>query len=172
MPLIVEDGSGKTDANSYADLTELSAYLTARGMASFTGLASDSAREAATLRAMRWLENHYRQRWQGRRSNQRQALAWPRYNVQDQDGFVIESDEIPQVLKDALAEAAEREAQSAGSLAPDLARGGAVQQEVKKVGPIETSTTYFAHASSTKKFPIIDEMLGTLLCNSSKVYRT
>ena len=166
MSLIVEDGSAKDSAQSYLDVTAVSAYLSARGMTSFTGLASDTLREAAILRGMRWLENRYRSRWKGRRTTNTQSLTWPRYGVKDADGWTIEHDVIPQLVKDALCEAAEREAAEAGSLSPDLERGGQVQSEKDVVGPIESSKTYFAGAPATTTFPAIEDMLRSLIGGS------
>lgn len=174
MALEVEDGSGKSNAESYVSVTDCSTYCTNMGLTAFTGLATDALREAAIRRAMRWIEGRYRTRWNGRRSTIEQALAWPRYGVVDADDFLIEHTVVPQAVKDAVCEAAEREAASAGSLAPDLARGGAVQQESKKVGPIETSTTFFEGAPNTKTFPIIDGMVKHLVAGvmNGKVVRT
>lgn len=53
MALIVEDGTGVTDANTYADLATVRAYASARGV---TLSADDAALEAHVLRSMDYLD--------------------------------------------------------------------------------------------------------------------
>jgi len=175
MALEVEDGTGKSNAESYISVSDCETYLTNRGMTNFTGLATTPLKEAALRRAMRWIEFNFRTQWRGRRAHEGQALAWPRYGVNDQDGWRISHEEIPQALKDATCEAAEREADEAGSLSPDLERGGATKEESSQVGPIKETKVYFDRASNTKRFPIVEAMLEPFVQDmggSVATYRT
>lgn len=176
MALVVEDGTAKSNAQTYISAADCTTYLTARNASSaFVALATDALKEAALLRAMRYIENHFRGKWRGRRVDEDQALAWPRYSVTDQDDYTIEHTTIPQVLKDAVCEAAEREATTTDSLEPDLERGGAVKRERKKVGPLETETEYMDGAAPRKTYPVIDHMLSFLAMTKSwniKAHRT
>lgn len=98
MALIIEDGTAKSDAQSYISAIDFTAYATARG---FTlTAATDAAKEAILLRAMDWLEQ---QPFKGYKHTQAQALQWPRYGVTI-DGYVIETNVIPQLLIDAQCE--------------------------------------------------------------------
>lgn len=77
MAIVVEDGTGLPNANSYVSVAEASAFLTMRALNAFTGLADDAAREAALVNATDWLTSAYD--WHGVRKLDTQALAWPRY---------------------------------------------------------------------------------------------
>jgi hypothetical protein len=78
MPtLVVEDGTGLSTANcvySYADAT---AYHLARGNAAWAA-ATQTDCEEAIIAGWQYIENKYRTRWKGSRTNREQALAWPR----------------------------------------------------------------------------------------------
>lgn len=94
--IVVEDGTGKTDANSYVSEAELSTYATDRGV-TISGAAS-----VLLIQAMDYIEQ---QPFQGEKHTETQALQWPRAWVVI-DGFAVNSDEIPQLLKDCVCEAA------------------------------------------------------------------
>lgn len=156
--IIVEDGSGKADANSYLTASAVVDYLEAQGiLTGFVALA-DANRPGVLLRAMRWLESEYRNRWKGTRADIDQALAWPRVGVQDQDGYTIDADVVPQAVKDAVCLAAERESAGVGTLDPDQERGGMVTQET--IGPLSVSYAKGAPAGTT--FPAITNLLTGL----------
>lgn len=91
MALIVEDGSGKTDSNSYATVAELDSYASLRGIT--LTAADDSAKEVLLIKAMDYLES-LQGSYKGIKSNQYQFLQWPRYNVWI-DSYYISSDSIP-----------------------------------------------------------------------------
>jgi hypothetical protein len=133
MALIVEDGTGKDDAESYVSVAETDAYHTARGNTTWTGDAS--AKEAALRRATQFIDTTYRRRWPGSRVNGRaQSLDWPRTDVVDGGGNDVDDASIPPEIWQATAEAALRELISPGSLTPDVVAGQRVVQ--KTVGPI------------------------------------
>jgi hypothetical protein len=158
MPLTVEDGTGKADADAYVSLAGCAAYATARGLA-FTS--SDALKEQAIVRATAWLDGRYRQRWQGyRRYGRNQALDWPRLEVVDETAReAIEGNELPAEVVRATCEAAIRELAVPNSLNPDLERGGAVQR--LKAGSVEIE--YSAGAPAITTYRIIDELLAPLL---------
>ena len=81
MSLICEDGSGKSDSESYISVADASSYHTARGNTAWAALATDALREAALRRATDYMRQAYRSRWQGYKVNEDQALDWPRYDV-------------------------------------------------------------------------------------------
>ena len=95
MAIIVEDGTGKTDANSYVDLAALTAYATDRGLTLTGG-------EELLYKAMDYIEGL---NFAGEKYTEEQALQWPRTGVYLY-GFSVDVDEIPQLLKDGQMEAA------------------------------------------------------------------
>lgn len=96
MALIQEDGTGKEDAQTYATAAELSTYATLRGL-TVSGTAED-----LLAQAMDYIEA---QPFKGNKGSKAQALQWPRTGVVV-DSYAINSNEIPQLLKDAQMEAA------------------------------------------------------------------
>ncbi|GAA0907681.1 hypothetical protein GCM10009552_15940 [Rothia nasimurium] len=75
--LIIEDGTGKPDAESYATAEDLAMYAAKRGV---TVPDDDAAREVLLVKAMDKL-GEYDARWLGCRASATQALAWPRKDV-------------------------------------------------------------------------------------------
>jgi len=104
LTLVVETGSGASNSNSYASVADGDSYHDAHLYGTAWTNATTAKKETALAMATRTLDDHVA--WDGRRSNEGQALGWPRQNVHDYDNYRIDSDEIPQSLKDATAEMA------------------------------------------------------------------
>lgn len=88
MPLIIEDGTGLPDAQSYATAAQLQDYAAARGVT----LTDDP--EHLLMRAMDYAGTL---QFAGRRASRDQALQWPRTNAVI-DGYYVDSDVIPSEL--------------------------------------------------------------------------
>lgn len=97
MTLIVEDGTGIDNANSYVTLAEARAYALARGV---TLSATDSVVEILVIKAMDYLESLDSQ-FKGVRKTDTQELSWPRDYVYRNDTG-SEYPAIPKELKNAL----------------------------------------------------------------------
>ena len=76
MTLIIEDGTGKPDAESYASAEDLAMYAVKFGV---TIPAEVPAQEALLRRAALAMDG---MTWKGRKFNSEQALAWPRRGVE------------------------------------------------------------------------------------------
>lgn len=94
--IIVEDGTGKTDSNSYASAADLATYAADRGV---TISGTDTI---LLIQAMDYIEQ---QPFKGEKNTKEQALLWPRINVWI-DGFTVSNTEIPLLLKESQLEAA------------------------------------------------------------------
>ena len=154
MTLIVEDGSGKSDSESYISVADASSYHTARGNTAWAALATDALREAALRRATDYMRQAYRSRGQGYKVNEDQALDWPRYDV-EVEGYAIDSDIVPTEVKNACAELALRA--SAADLNPDLTQGVARE----KVGQIEVE--YDKASPQFTRYRAIDAIISPYL---------
>jgi len=98
--IVIEDGTGKANSNSYVSETDLGTYATDRG---FTLAAStDPLKADLLIRAMDYLEL---QPFMGVKYTDAQALQWPRYGVTI-DHYYVDVDAIPQLLIDSLCELA------------------------------------------------------------------
>lgn len=79
----VEDGSGLSNSNSYASVSDADDYIALRGL---TGWATtQSTKEAALVKATDWLDANYRMLFSGVTSKTTQALCWPRSYAYYQD---------------------------------------------------------------------------------------
>lgn len=101
MTLIVEDGTGLNNANSYISVADCGLYHDKMGNTLWTG--SDSAKEVALRRATQYIDNNYR--FIGYIKEETQSLSWPRYGAIDYDGRTFD-DIVPQKIKDAVSELA------------------------------------------------------------------
>lgn len=90
----VEDGTSKSDGNSYVTAAQLATYAADRNV-TLSGTNGDPTE--ILFKAMDWIEG---QSFQGTKYRADQPLQWPRVDVWV-DGYLQDSDVIPQLLKDA-----------------------------------------------------------------------
>lgn len=90
--MIVEDGSGILNANSYVDINFVDAYATARGRIAWTDITVDATKEAAIIAATDYMENRFGWRFLGQRkyNYQKRAKATFTMNTQPTTGDVVE----------------------------------------------------------------------------------
>lgn len=160
MAIIVEDGTGKEDANSYTSVAFADAYFADRNVAEWTG--DEATKGAALVRATDYIDLRFGDQFLGRRQFTDQSLAFPRAADAPQD--------LPRALQRATAEYALRAL--SGALAPDLqtdASGVAVAARRSKVGPVEESVEYAnagganVTAALFRPYPAADALLAPLL---------
>jgi hypothetical protein len=94
--IVVEDGTGLANSNSYASEAQLATYAADRSV-TVTGAA-----DVLLITAMDYIEQ---QPFKGNKNTKEQALQWPRFSVWI-DSYSIDSDEIPLLLLEAQMEAA------------------------------------------------------------------
>ena len=147
MALIIEDGTGKIDAQSYATDAELTAYAAERGI---TVAGTNGTNEQILLKAMSHIEG---QSYIGYKKTREQALQWPRNDV-ELYGWDWPDDQIPSQMKSAQIETALQI--DAGSDPTET-----TDPDVKSESVGSLSVTYMDH-SSTKR-PKIDLALAGLI---------
>ena len=167
---VVEDGSGKTDANSYVSVADADTYHSNVTQSSDWSAASGSDKENALIVATEYLDAEYQGRWRGLRGSSTQALAWPRASVEDDDGFLLSPIEVPQKLKDACAWLALRVVLG-DELLGVVTEPGSVTSESFTVGPITESKTYASGRPHGYQYPKVEGLLRELLESASRVYR-
>ncbi len=100
LTLVVEDGTGLANANTFANQATALAILEATPFASaWTGVASGT-KDQCLAEASAWLS---RQMWDGVATTETQALAFPRTWLQTPDGYTIASDTVPTFVLQATA---------------------------------------------------------------------
>lgn len=171
MAITVEDGTGKADADSYLSVADADTYHTNHSNSSDWSGATTDAKERALRIATQYLDARYNSQWRGYKKTTTQALAWPRQNVVDEDGRVVDADSVPSKVADATAEMALREVQQTDALLVDVsAPSGSIIRKKEKVGPIEEETEYTA-GSTQKQYTLVDFMLRHLTGRSWRVRR-
>jgi len=168
---VVEDGTGKTDANSYITEAAADQYVenTSGDAAWLAGSQAD--KEKALRLATQYIDNEYRGRWVGIRTNADQALAWPRSNAFDQDGYAIESDEMPQQLLDATVEMA-LVSFGGTELAPSIEEFGTIKKESDGVGPLDSMVEYMGGKDPFVYYRTVEDLLSGLTTGGSELIRS
>lgn len=165
MAFVVEDGTGKEDANSYGSVAGADAYFAERGVTAWTG--SDTVKQQNLIKATDYIDTRFSQKFKGYvlYPDTPQALAFPRTAF----------DGMPTALLKATYEYALRSLTN--PLAPDpvvSSVGGAVKREKKKVGPLERETEYVEGTTSVmmfKPYPMADALIAKLLNSGNRVIR-
>lgn len=170
MSLVVEDGSGISNAESYRSVADTSTYFANLGNTTW-GAASLPQQEQALRAGTAYIEAAYGQRWLGRRASFAQALGFPRFGVLDYDGYCIASNVIPVCLLNACSEAALR-ALTDGDMLPDISQPGALKSETVKVGSIEIADTWMGGQGQIKFYRKIDLLLQPLIVSAGMALRS
>jgi hypothetical protein len=109
LTLVKEDGTGKSDANSYASVADGDAYHEGHLYATAWTGASAGTKAAALVMATRLIDAQFQ--FGGGRAVETQALQWPRANCHDPDadgwnGGTVPADVVPRAVVDATCETA------------------------------------------------------------------
>ena len=162
MSLVVEDGTGRVDAESYASVADADSYWSLHGSPSSWSAASTSAKEGALRAAADYADRVYGGRFQGCRVYSTQRLAWPRAAV-EVDGYTLPIAPLPRLLTEAAIELAGRHITETGGLTPDVADPSRVTAEAVEVGSVKQSVTYAGAKSAYKRFTAVELLLRPLL---------
>ena len=173
MSLIVEDGTGKSNAESYISVADADTYHSNRDNTDWAALTT-AEKERLLRIATDYMVAVYRLRWDGYRYVNTQALDWPRIYVPVRDicsvnayPEYVDFDVVPVQVKNACAELALKANNE--TLLADQTQG--VTRE--KVGPIEVE--YDKFSPQFKRYLQIDAMLNIYFASSAnqvKLMRT
>lgn len=179
MSIVVEDGTGLADAESYASVEFADDYHLTRGREETWVELDEVVKEQALRLASDYMVQEYRDRWAGYRRTLTQALDWPRWDVPRRDApgwygawrAFYDSNVVPEEVKRACVELAFRAVDqdtltvSAAGLLPDLEP----QVQSESVGPI--SVTYFQGGRQQTRRSAVDAMLLPLLSSGRGTIR-
>jgi hypothetical protein len=153
--LVIEDGSNVSGANTYFSIASADDYFASRGNATWIELDNED-KTFALIKACQYMDTLD---WKGVRAYKDQELSWPRIGMEDEDGYAIDSDEIPKQLKWAQAEIAYRYIIDT-DVEPDIDAGaGSIRRE--KVDVIEVE--YFSGKSVNKIYQRVNALLNPFL---------
>lgn len=147
MALIVEDGTGLINADSYVSLADFKTNAVLRGYE--YDIYEDAAIEAALRNATGWIDTQAR--YKGQRLRVQQSLEFPRDGLYDWSSYIITG--VPIRVKTACVELAYKALSE--PLYQDLDRGGMVTSE--SVGPV--SISYSADAPAGKLWHFAKRLL-------------
>lgn len=167
IEIIVEDGSGIANANSYVTVDEVRQYAAQRGVSLPS---DDDAVASMIIKATDYLES-FACKYQGRKTDCEQSLQWPRTGVvMCCDDYP--SNAIPKQLKSAQASAVL--IQNEGLvLQPNVTAADYVIEET--VGPITTKYANPIQAGISATFTALDSLLNPLFyasCGQAFALRT
>jgi hypothetical protein len=160
MALVVEDGTGKSDAESYASVAYADTYNTNYISSSAWSAASDTEKEVALRRATQYIDSEWGMKWGGERRLTTQALDWPRSFAYYADGRSIDSDEIPNRLQQACCQLAV-DALSTPLLETSDPAAGVIKESVK-LGPISETKEYAGAKTSLRSYSMAHSLLSAL----------
>lgn len=172
MALVVEDGSGKSNAQSYISVADAETYHSEHEDPTTWRNALDADRERALKLATQYIDSKFQYRWLGIKTDSSQALDWPRTGAVDPNGYYIEADAVPQALKDATAELAERYlADSTTGLTPDETTAGSIRREKIKAGAVEYEVEYSGGRSEQTYYTLVERILAELVSRAEEMGR-
>ena len=158
VEFVVEDGTGKSDATSYATVAQYKQYWKNRGVdrdATYT----DSEIKGRLNLATEYLDTTYQ--FKSIKNDEDNALEWPRIGFCDQNDFWIDSTDIPQRLIDATCYLADK-------ATDDNLNGISTNARSISYGPVSKS---FAGDSSTKNYKAVDKLLKWLVVQGKTLVR-
>ena len=150
--MIVEDGTGLPNADSYVTVEFADAYFSARGFTDWAEL-TQAKKEQALIKGTDYVDNIFQ--WYGKKEFEGQSLRFPRINIKDYEGEDIVG--IPNCLKQAVCDASL--IATSGELFQTQEANGNVVSE--KIG--ELSFTYSKASSETVTSASLYDSINTKL---------
>lgn len=146
MALVIENGQGLSNSESYVDVDYVDAYFLKRGITEWAGLTN---REQLIIRAMDYIENNYT--YQGTKLVLTQSLSFPR--------LICGETVYPIAIKNALCELALKA--NSGDLLQDT--GKTTIRE--KVGTLEVE--YDPNQDDLTSYNYVNKLLAPYLVSTS-----
>ena len=168
MAFVVEDGTGKSNANSYLSVADADTYQSNRSNATWAAL-STADKEVALIKATDWIEASFKVRWLGYRINNSMSLSWPRYDV-DYDGYVIAATAVPAQIQDVTAIMG-YEASQAELFTNVAADARNLTHLSQSAGPVSQTKSYQGSSMTAKRFTQAEKIVAQLLISAGRVYR-
>lgn len=146
IELIVENGMGIENANSYVDLDFALEYCTMKGYSNWKNLSEDE-QKIFLIRGTDFVDNFFI--WKGFKRFKTQSLSFPREELYDLDGYKVDS--IPINLKKACIEASWLNAESGtDTLFSTKDENGNIKRQ--KVDSLEVEYFSKSESSSDSKY--------------------
>lgn len=175
MALVLEDGTGIIDANSYATVQEFKDYHNDRGNDVSEFSDSDIAR--LLVRATDYVDQRWGMAFKGYKQFTCNTLSFPRKALVDKAGNTVEG--VPEKLKQAVFIYALQAGDKDLFVDPELTVRSGITMERQRVGPIETETRYAESSASSlnsvesmiQPFPAADLLLQEYVLPGGRTIR-
>lgn len=154
MALVVEDGTGKTDAESYISVTDADTRQASLGETDWAALET-AAKEQLLRKATNYMTQKYRDSWKGYRTSTTQLLCWPRSGVVVDLSTTIDVDSLPADIANACSDLALTA--NDGELLADTTR----PVIEKTIGPL--TTKYGEGAAQATRYNAVESILRPYL---------
>lgn len=164
MALIVENGTGLSNAESFVSVAEADAFFALYDATKWNGNTTD--KEQALRRATAYLSNAIN--WGGLRTHGRaQALAFPRAGLFDKESYAIPINEIPIELKVACYHLAGVEFSNPNALNPSIVLADRVKREKIDALEVEYSLSSVSADSYRTEVAIVSDLIAPFLNNKN-----
>lgn len=157
----VETGSALAAANSLvsvADADQIDENFTS---SSAWVAATDEEKQNALREATRYLNYYYQ--WAGWKVDEDQGCKWPRYQIYDEDGNAVDSDIVPQRVKEATTYLAVKIVADGDTLLPDFTNISQIKKSKEVVGPLTDEKEYVTGESPNKTYTVADQLVAPYL---------
>lgn len=161
MVLVVENGTGLSNANAYVSVAFVDAYATLHNSATWQGNAAQ--KEAAIIQATQYIDAKYS--FDGSILVTAQSLAFPRTNIYDKEGRTLSG--VPKLIQEACCEFAFVAHDKPLVISPETP---IVSRKKIKAGSVETETEYVANGGTNNSYSVCprgEMLLVDLLKNQS-----
>lgn len=166
MAFVVEDGTGKSDANSYDTIEFIDGYFQERADPDWGGTADQ--KKGYAIVATDYVEIAFKDRLPGTPNTETQALHWP----------VDDETTIPILLQKAIAEYAKQAKINGGTLTPTPQvdpSGVSTVLTSKEIGPLKKAWSIVGRTditpSARRIYPKADMFMAQILLPSQGVNR-
>ena len=159
--MIVENGTGLPNADSYVSIEFADTYFSARGVTEWTSL-TQTKKEQALIKATDFIDNIFE--WHGKKEFSIQSLRFPRVNIFDYEGEEIKG--IPTCLKQAVCDASL--ISTSGELFETAEQNGDVVSETITTLSFTYSKNGSRSTTSTTLYDSINTKLRGLFKDNSK----
>lgn len=166
MALVVEDGTGLVNADSYLSVTDADTYHENLDNTAWTG--SSIQKEAALRKATQYLDGKYSSSFPGTRLTDTQSLSWPRTGALYTDDIAIDDASVPREIENACAELAVKSLSA--ELDPDISKSDRAIRET-----VDVITVVYAPGTSTSVvYKTVQNILSRIVgsYNTARIRRT
>lgn len=164
MTLTVETGAGLSNANSYVSLSDADTYHSTYNADSDWAGTDNATKESALIKATRSLDVLYGLKYASIVGSNTQNLLWPRNAFYDRNNRLVNSNEIPQSLQDAVCETALLSIQGY-NIMPGRNEKDNIEDESVTIGEIAVSTKYRGSGNQPAydNFSTVEHLLAPIM---------